>query len=459
MVPHGGVICLEVKGDSYDIRDGLWFRTHGDGNPEAEAPDKQAENAMNALKRYLLRAATGSDAKFAKRISRLPIWYALAFTDTTWDWPDNLQQPEGCLVLRATESLEGSLLCQKLSDYAKKDLPNRGGKYKPKLPIDGDTIDFVLRALARKREMRHVLTTAADLKQIDAQLLMLTEEQYEKLEDVQDEDGNIRNERVIVEGGAGTGKTMLAIQLARLRQRAGDKVLVVSAGLMLPDWTQRQLPGITVVRAGGNPPEKMLTDATVWPDFMKSYSPNISAATSPTERIELQSLYREDLQQGWCPWDYLVVDELQFFCSKADLEVLDLALKGGLADGHWTMFGDFAFQDWLLEGMLSAPVDGQLPANPRESESVFPKEYLRELCRTPGSAKRWFEPRPLKRNCRSTKPIALASARIVGQSEISVLPSNVAGPQVVYRFWQDVNELIALLSEESSTLSEAGVNH
>ena len=198
MVPHGGVICLEVKGDSYDIRDGLWFRTHGDGNPEAEAPDKQAENAMNALKRYLLRAATGSDAKFAKRISRLPIWYALAFTDTTWDWPDNLQQPEGCLVLRATESLEGSLLCQKLSDYAKKDLPNRGGKYKPKLPIDGDTIDFVLRALARKREMRHVLTTAADLKQIDAQLLMLTEEQYEKLEDVQDEDGNIRNERVIV---------------------------------------------------------------------------------------------------------------------------------------------------------------------------------------------------------------------------------------------------------------------
>lgn len=53
MVPGGGVVCLEVKGDSYTVRDGQWYRASGRGMPEPESPDKQAEHAMDALKNHL----------------------------------------------------------------------------------------------------------------------------------------------------------------------------------------------------------------------------------------------------------------------------------------------------------------------------------------------------------------------------------------------------------------------
>ena len=69
MVPGGGAICLEVKGDAYDVHNGQWFRHHGDGSPEPQAPHEQAETTMDAVKNYLRKQASGSSQQFRQSIN------------------------------------------------------------------------------------------------------------------------------------------------------------------------------------------------------------------------------------------------------------------------------------------------------------------------------------------------------------------------------------------------------
>jgi phosphate starvation-inducible protein PhoH len=61
----------------------------------------------------------------------------------------------------------------------------------------------------------------------------LTDEQYERLECIE------QNERTIVSGGAGTGKTFLLMQLARRQAALGRKVLVVVHSELLAAFLRR----------------------------------------------------------------------------------------------------------------------------------------------------------------------------------------------------------------------------
>ena len=55
------------------------------------------------------------------------------------------------------------------------------------------------------------------IERAEEKLLRLTEEQYDRLEELED------NPRCLFEGAAGTGKTLLAVEFARRRARAGDR--------------------------------------------------------------------------------------------------------------------------------------------------------------------------------------------------------------------------------------------
>ncbi len=74
----------------------------------------------------------------------------------------------------------------------------------------------------------------------EEKLLSLTEEQYDRLDELED------NPRCLFEGAAGTGKTLLAVEYARRRARAGDSVLLVCFNRLLGAWLQEQLRGAAV---------------------------------------------------------------------------------------------------------------------------------------------------------------------------------------------------------------------
>ena len=436
MIPDQAVICLEVKGGVYSVHEGEW---HLHGQRRVEPPLFQANQAMFALKDYLNAEFPGDH-----RVRNLPLEYAVVFTDA--EWPSGVRKPEARQFYDAGVVQKEGELVQRLADFARQ-VARRRSRIKPTVA----TLDRVRGRLMPDVAMRYAWSLGPDLNRIDSELLEITEEQFAALRLAQDGAGKVRNERVLFEGAAGTGKTVLAVQLARTRQRAGDRVAVVCANTVLAYWLRRQLPGLDAV---GIAFDALVNSAKVPHATLDRYTSEMSRVgpgqddecDEILERYALESVELLERQSG--KWDYLVVDELQYFNRKAELNILDLALKGGLSEGRWAMFGDFTFQNWLVENNRIA-AGQQVSAPPGWADA---NDHLRDICR-----KGWTESIPLARNCRNTEPIAEAAAGLVGQDAPALLPSRVQGPPVVYRYWRDGREAADLLNDEIGRLRSEGV--
>src|SRR5690606_20132671 len=88
--------------------------------------------------------------------------------------------------------------------------------------------------------------------------------------------------------------------------------------------------------------------------------------------------------------DFLILDEAQDLFKDSYLDIFDLLLKGGLADGRWVLFGDFERQHIYRE------------------RSMTPQEFRRQ--RTPRGASSFR----LDVNCRNTAEISQSLTLITG---------------------------------------------
>lgn len=182
----------------------------------------------------------------------------------------------------------------------------RLGEYWKAKPTGGrsDLTDAeVERFLAVLRpDFERVLTLSQLSESVESQLVSLTERQYRGL------DAYSHNERLLIEGGAGTGKTVLAVEICRRAAAQGRSVLLTCRSAILAGFLseQDQLEGV-VVRPFGR----------------------------------LQS-FRE------ATFDLVVVDEAQDVINSTDLAVINSLLKGGLSDGRWVLLLDSNNQRGLV---------------------------------------------------------------------------------------------------------------
>ena len=117
-------------------------------------------------------------------------------------------------------------------------------------------------------------------------------------------------------------------------------------------------------------------------------------------------------------------DEAQNLCDDVFLRLLDKMLKGGLAHGRWTMFGDFINQNIVT---------------PRRGD----REYVYKVLADFGAANtRWR----LDTNCRNTYEIAAAAYNIT-DIEAPTLPG-VRGPEVEFRYFDSNDQLHDLLEKQ-----------
>ena len=327
-----------------------------------------------------------------------------------------------------------------------------------KRPLDSDTIAEILNFLRPATKMEYVATSRNDLADIDGQLLKLTEEQFRALQMVQDDAGKIRNERVLFEGAAGTGKTMLAEQLAKLRTKADDRVAVVIPSPILAGWMRSRLPEVYAV---GTLRDVVPQGPHVDDSFRERFRRSLEEASDDVHKeliiADHADRAMEIMWDKGLQWDYLIVEELQYINKEHHLTMLDMCLKNGLKLGRWAMFGDFASQNWALKmkqdwqrGVMPSPPNVGMPA-------VDPKEYLKLLCPGTNGGKGWVEALPLEINCRNTRPIAQAATRVVGMDTPHVRLSQVLGPPVDFYYWQEPSDMHSLLEEEFKRLHKAGV--
>jgi hypothetical protein len=225
--PERGILVVEVKGGAmhFDPASGQWSSTGNTGQHKIKDPFRQATSQKHALLSYL------RDDPRSKHVGvgRMLFAHAVMFPDA-----DNL----GRLRLPAAHpSITGGR--QHLADvkaWIKGVFDYWAGEAREHEPPGSAGVAFCERILCSPISVRPLL--ASELAAEEVKRVELTRQQSRLLRAL-----GMRR-RAVICGGAGTGKTLLALERARELARAGKRVLLLCYNRALSDFLKAAVEGI-----------------------------------------------------------------------------------------------------------------------------------------------------------------------------------------------------------------------
>lgn len=363
---------------------------------------------------YLMRNELVGQFRRQWNEDELPIGCAVVFTDT--NWPEEVREPGRPVVGLPDLQQQGArTLAQRLEEIAR----TIRGEIDPvrRLPFDLPTVRSIAEYLLPTDIVLVPVPRPIPYRNTERLLISLTEEQYQSFEAVNE------NDRVLFHGAAGTGKTMLALELAKRRAAVGDRVALVCYNRILGDWlVSESMQHFNLGDVIGSFWHHFAYTIIRQDEFRWNYfSVAMDNAVDNDERFEdiCPEYLRDGLLQSGSMFDYLIVDELQDMCQDPYLEIMDLALRGGLQGGRWAMFADFnqQFMNW-----------GRNP----DSNIVNLNQYM-------GNDQ--YSERTLIVNCRNTLPIITDAGNISGIDLPETYQNTVNGPLPSYEFWRNDTDL------------------
>ena len=428
------VICLEVKGGRYKISKRQWYRRSDNFQLNPSPPD-QAEATMFALGNRF--------PSYFRGRSPLSLGCAVAFPDGGLE---NQTPPDhSAKMLFFSDVRDPDTLGNSLGEHANELYNNNLNRLKKTYDLDLDIQSAEIALHNLRNDLEHNMNITppspqtifcSDLETLRPQLLRLTTDQFNSLSRVNDND----HFGWVIDGAAGTGKTVLALELAKQRCEAGETVALLCSNPNLSRrfeiWAET-LPNDTGGKVvAGTPATLPLWAFRKDSTLVKRHQQRLD--DSPTLEESLKFGYLDDkwksfieetikdLGQGEI-FDYLIVDEAQNLCGDAFLKLMDVLLKGGLADGHWTMFGDFTNQNIVSPELI----DG------KKALKDFGLNWVNEKLET---------------NCRNTHEIADEFVNLV-DIESPLLPG-VHGPDVQFEYFGSEEELEDLLDSLLANLKK-----
>jgi Nuclease-related domain/AAA domain len=221
--PDRGVLVIEVKGGTIgrDGTTGRWTTTSAAGITDVIAdPVEQARNSKYVLLEYLKLAL--------KRY--IVVGHAVAFPD------GEVKSTFLGLTLPRQIVLDASDVGQ-LARWVGRAFAYWDGRYSGQdTPLGGDGLKKLVAILGNQWKIRPALWKQFDEE--GKQLMQLTEQQYSIL------DALNRHRRVIINGFAGSGKTLLAIEKAVRLSRQGFRTLYVCYNSQLAAALRHQLTDV-----------------------------------------------------------------------------------------------------------------------------------------------------------------------------------------------------------------------
>ncbi len=312
-----GLFVLEIKGGGVSCNDGIWVTTNRYGETERlrESPFKQAEGALHGLRKKIP----------ASIANHLVVGYGVIV-------PDVERLPDSAEWDRAT--LADGRDFRQFEKWLERFIRYWRTKDSRKPTASPSQLNALQQHL--RPDFEAVVPLHVSAHDVETRVARLTEDQL-RLIDVVD-----ANPRVICSGGAGTGKTMLALELAKRWGASGMKTALTCHSQWLKGFLERSaVPGLTV-----------------------SLAESIHVAA---KRVGIEK------------FDALIVDEGQDILNMDALDQLDNYLLGGISEGRWCFFHDANNQSGLCGSYVPDAYD-----------------YLESLC--PARI-------PLKTNCRNARPI------------------------------------------------------
>ena len=290
LLTRRGILLLEVKGGRVACRNGIWEFTDrfGHVSRKRESPASQAKSAFFSMLEHYLHP------KYGKNIDRLTMGWSVVFDGVdrlVSSGASNLpEQPDDITAYRKDCLGHNSfrLFLERAYDYW--DLRTKGRHELMADDLISDIASFL------RPTFEKVPPLNSQLNDFSEELNSFTKEQSARMDEMQE------NDRIFITGGAGTGKTFLAVACARYEAARDRKVLVLTRSNYLSRFIlSHKLPQNVHVQC---------LDEIRCTDF--------------AER----------------PWDTLVVDEGQDLCQFETLDLLDRLVVGGFEHGRWRWFGD-----------------------------------------------------------------------------------------------------------------------
>jgi len=337
VVPNMGVCVVEVKAHSSVSRDseGNWYL--GAAGLSKKSPVNQLKDATYAFKRDLPAIGLGN-------IKVSPL---LVFTDTDvpniteLDQENQLSTRQGPISENVTTQLLASL-------QSEPGLSLQPGEEERIVNWARPSFEVIASPRLRKeRTLQELkLATSVQLRAFDA---------------------IAANQRVLVEGPPGSGKTATAVEAARRSAFRGEKVQLLCFNSLLGRHLSSE--------ASGEFRASSVFNFVV--DLLQESPPSdVGFEWWKEAVVRCAELIRPEHQ---C--DFLVVDEFQDLSSEPWISLLDSILRGGLDKGSWVFTGDARFQDIQSRSLQPNPL-GQLAPT---------RVSFQDNCRNPERQGRWIE--------------------------------------------------------------------
>lgn len=409
LVPGLGVLCLEIKGSKVSRQEGVWDYGY---KKSSEGPFRQASTAMHAL-----RGTISQKDAFCRNVL---FWSGVVFTSQSFHEQSPEWHPWQFIDAPDLTRKPISKLIANMLERAHKHSASRSGSafwYGDEASRPSESIVRRLVELMRG-DFEAVFSLKDAVGQIEQTIKTLTEEQYAVLDSLED------NDRILVNGLAGTGKTVLAMEAARRAGRTGASVLLVCFNKLLGKWISGEVDG-TFSR--GKSSIRAVHIHGLMREIVGRAVPVGEGDEYWKKELPEQALLRIWDDENAKKYDVLIVDEAQDILTAEYLDVLSELLVGGLTGGKWQIFGDFKNQ---------AIYDG----NSEHSPDHLTKDLTE---RSPHHAKH-----SLYVNCRNAEQIATTLTLVCSlRPGYKKTIHDVEGAEVEPRFWKDDDEQQSMLAE------------
>ncbi|MCL1803862.1 MAG: DUF2075 domain-containing protein [Eubacteriaceae bacterium] len=396
-----GILCVEVKGGQSILREsGEWYSISKTGvKHNIKDPFRQAMECSYALKDYLMDVY----GKFSVE-ANIIIGYAVVFPECIFTGKGNDLATEVMFDCKSNIS-DFNVFLEKAFDYWEEQIFSKISLVSNRLT------DVYIKKFTNllRGDFAVVPSIRLEMQHIEQQLITLTEEQFDALETIN------MNDRVVVTGGAGTGKTLLAIEKARRALAENKKIAFICFNKNISKTVKQAI----------NEDESICFIGT-YHNFIRKYL--MIDLPNWAEAYELAELFLKNSSET-DEFDLIIVDEAQDLMHVSIWESLDKFVKGGMDKGNWILFLD------PNQNMFNS-----------EEDYAFAIEYIKEVY-SPATIM-------LTINCRNTEQIGRLTTQITNMPLAKHI--KVSGPSVVVDSYTNQKDLLKMVREEMQKLLSGG---
>jgi hypothetical protein len=323
LIPDVGIICIEVK-SHYEIgfNGEFWYPTS-----IKKSPFTQARDARFALFRRV--------QKILPNFENVPIVHCCIFPNALFSVPLNLSIQPFEIMDRAQfdRADEPNKFCDEIKRITQLMISNDPNLPKRNFNLTAQQINKFIDFCFPIRKRRPELLEELEIKERELKKV-LREQQLPVLRLVN------YNSKVLIGGGAGTGKSLIGLEIARSKAAKGIRVGYVCFNRLIGKWIEYKIgQDQNPLLIGGSIHSLLFALVDVPKDQ------HINKQFWDELPLIVQDKLTDPSQQYEASFDYLVIDEAQDFLARPDLlDCLGLLLEGGFETGSYLMLGDFQNQ-------------------------------------------------------------------------------------------------------------------